>query len=94
MTNVLRRNNNTNNQQDEGDNADAEVGGGDSQEGQNDPNYTNAQSYDACKSRNQNRSGTKWREQLENFEQKVLKTLEHPQACWKAGICGTGTGCY
>ena len=83
MTNVPRRNNNTNNQQDERDNADTdeEVGGGDNQEGQNDPNYTNAQSYDACTSRNQNRSGTKWREELEKFKQKVLKTLEHPQAC-------------
>ena len=80
MTNVPRRNN----QNDEGANGDADAGGagagadGDNQQGQNDPNNTNAHNYDARTSKNQSRSAVKCREEIQMFQQKVLKTLEQP----------------
>ena len=80
MTNVPRRNN----QNDEGANGDADAGGagtgpgGDNQQGQNNPNNTNAHNYDACTSKNQSRSAVKCREEIQMFQQKVLKTLEQP----------------
>ena len=81
MTNVPKRNN----QNDEGANGDADAGGagagagGDNQQGQNNPN-TNAHNYDAHTSKNQSRSAVKHREEIQTFQQKVLKTLEqlHP----------------
>ena len=76
MTNVPRRNN----QNDEGANGDADAGagaGGDNQQGQNDPN-TNAHNYDVHTSKNQSRSAVKHREEIQMFQQKVLKTLEQP----------------
>ena len=78
-TNVPRRNN----QNDEGANGDTDAGGagggagGDNQQGQNDPN-TNAHNYDAHTSKNQSRSAVKLREEIQMFQQKVLKTLEQP----------------
>ena len=80
MTNVPRRNN----QNDEEANGDADAGGagtgpgGDNQQGQNDLNNTNAHNYDACTSKNQSRSAVKHREEIQMFQQKVLKTLEQP----------------
>ena len=80
MNNVPRRNN----QNDEGANGDADTGGagagagGDNQQGQNDPNNTNAHNYDARTSKNQSRSAVKRREEIQMFQQKVLKTLEQP----------------
>ena len=80
MTNVPRRNN----QNDEGANGDADAGGagagagGDNQQGQNDLNNTNTHNYDACTSKNQSRSAVKCREEIQMFQQKVLKTLEEP----------------
>ena len=77
MTNVPRRNN----QNDKGANGDAggagAGAGGDNQQGQNDPN-TNAHNYDARTSKNQSRSAVKRREEIQMFQQKVLKTLEQP----------------
>ena len=79
MTNVPRRNN----QNEEGANGDADAdadagagAGGDNQQDQNDPNNTNAHNYDACTSKNQRRSAVKHREEIQMFQQKVLKTLE------------------
>ena len=80
MTNVPRRNN----QNDEGANGDADAGGvgagagGDNQQGQNDPNNTDAYNYDARTSKNQSRSAVKRREEIQIFQLKVLKTLEQP----------------
>ena len=77
MTNVPRRNN----QNDEGANGDADAGtgpGGDNQQGQNDLNNTNGHNYDARTSKNQSRSAVKRREEIQMFQQKVLKTLEQP----------------
>ena len=80
MTNVPKRNN----QNDEGANEDADAGGagagGDNQQGQNNPNNTNAHNYDAYTCKNQSRSAFKCREEIQMFQQKVLKTLEqlHP----------------
>ena len=83
MTNVPRRNN----QNDEGANGDADVGGagagagagGDNEPGQNDPNNTNAHNYDAHTSKNQSRSAVKHREEIQMFQEKVLKTEQlHP----------------
>ena len=79
-TNVPRRNN----QNDEGANGDANTGGAgagagrDNQQGQNDPNNTSADNYDARTFKNQSRSAVKCREEIQMFQQKVLKTLEQP----------------
>ena len=43
-----------------------------------DPNNTNAHNYDARTSKNQSRSAVKCREEIQIFQQKVLKTLEQP----------------
>ena len=80
MTNVPRRNN----QNDKGANGDADAGGagtgpgGDNQQVQNDLNNTSAHNYDARTSENQSRSAVKCKEEIQMFQQKVLKTLEQP----------------
>ena len=48
------------------------------QQNQNDPNNCNAQSYDAHTSKNQSRLAVKRKEEIQMFQQKVLKTLEQP----------------
>ena len=72
MTNIpnVPRRNNQNDKGANGDaNADREFGaGGDNQQGQNNPNNTNAHNDDACTSKNQNSSAVKHREEIQMFQ--------------------------